>query len=248
MRKTHTPHHSKVFYRPIEAAIRWCNLTRFEIHILRTMNAKATPDPKDISRWPILVLNTERIFDAIRNGDLPYGKGGITYNDPSLLEDPDLTIRHVDLKIWMSRFYPNQKPAFLFDAVEQKVHSAIDLETIQVLLAERETLRIRIADYEQSLNELQEQRELLCKQAENWNFTNREVTPRSETTYLNIIGGLLTLLLGRSPGGVPYSSFETMESVISALLAHYEGKPGISERTLWAKLTAAKRYLNSGIR
>ena len=248
MRKTYSPHHSKVFYRPIEAAIRWCNLARFETHILNKVSAQGIPDPNDISRWPILLLNTERIFDAIKNGDLPYGKDGITYNDPSLFDDPHLTIRHVDLKTWMARFYPNQKPDFLFDVVERKFHSAIDLDTIQVLLAEREALRIRIAEFEQSFDELHEQHQLLCKQAEDWNAKDREVTPRSEMTYLNIVGGLLTLLLGRSPGGVPYSSFETLESVISALLAHHEGKPGISERTLSAKFAAAKRHLNSSIR
>lgn len=32
-RKTGDPHHSKVFYRPIEAAIRWSKLIRFEIRI-----------------------------------------------------------------------------------------------------------------------------------------------------------------------------------------------------------------------
>jgi hypothetical protein len=56
------------------------------------------------------------------------------------------------------------------------------------------------------------------------------------------------LLLGKSPGGSPYSSFETMDSVISALLAHYEGRPGISERTLWAKFSAARRHLDASHR
>ncbi len=64
-----------------------------------------------------------------------------------------------------------------------------------------------------------------------------------KTTILNIVGGLLTLLLGKSPNGIPYSSFETLESVISALIAHYGDKSGISERTLWAKFSAAKRHL-----
>jgi hypothetical protein len=62
---------------------------------------------------------------------------------------------------------------------------------------------------------------------------------------LNIVGGLLTLLLGKSPSGIPYSSFETMDSVISALIAHHEGRAGISERTLWSKLAAAKRQVSA---
>ena len=68
---------------------------------------------------------------------------------------------------------------------------------------------------------------------------------RSESTYLNIIGGLLTLLLGKSPAGSAYSSFRNMDAVISALLAHHEGRPGISERTLWSKLAQARRHLEA---
>jgi hypothetical protein len=247
-RKTGALQHSKVFYRPIEAAIRWSRLIRFETRILDILGAKQMPDAGDFPRWPMLHLNTERMFDAIRNGDLPYGKAGITYDDPSLINDPDLTVRHVDLKTWMSRFYPDQRPAFLFDAIERQLHPAIRIETIQTLLAEQEALRIRLADREQSFSTLHEQHKLLCRQAESWGSAGREVTPRSETTYLNIVGGLLTLLLGKSPGGMPYSSFETMDSIISALLAHYEGRPGISERTLWAKFAEAKRHLDTSTR
>jgi len=36
--------------------------------------------------------------------------------------------------------------------------------------------------------------------------------------------------------------------LISALLAHYEVRPVISERTLWAKFVAAKRHLDSSTR
>ena len=66
-------------------------------YILDTLGTRQIPDAGDFPRWPMLRLNTERIFDAIRNGDLPYGKAGITCDDPSLFDDPDLTVRHVDL-------------------------------------------------------------------------------------------------------------------------------------------------------
>ena len=185
-RKTSAPHHSKVFYRPIEAAIRWSRLIRFETHILDTLGTRQIPDAGDFPRWPMLRLNTERMFDAIRNGDLLYGKAGITCDDASLIDDPGLTVRHVDLKTWMSRFYPDQRPAFLFDAIERRLHPAVSIETVQTLLAEQEALKIRLADREQSFSTLHEQHKLLCRQAESWDSAGREVTPRSETTYLII--------------------------------------------------------------
>lgn len=248
MPKTNRSQHCKIFYRPIEAAIRWSGLIRFETHILDAVDGKGFPDPGAFPRWPMLHLNTERIFDGLRNGELPYGKSGITCDDPSLLDDPGVTVRHVNLKAWMARFYPDQKPAFLFDNVERQLHSAISVETVQTLLAEREALKARFAERERSFAILHEQHRSLCEQVEGRNMMDSKVSPRGEGTYLNIIGGLLTLLLGNSPSGKPYSSFKTVESIISALLAHHEGRPGISERTLWAKFTEAKRHLNANAR
>lgn len=232
------PHNCRTFYRPIEAAIRWSGLERFESRILEVVGARNTPGPEDFPRWPTLRLNVERILDAMRNRELPYGRAGVTCDDVSLLDDPQLSVRHVDLRAWMTRFYPSQKPAFLFDDIERQLHPTISAESIQVLLADREALRAQLATHRREI-------EALRKELKRQGPSERALPLRSETTYLNIIGGLLTLLLGRSPSGTPYSSFETLESVISALIAHYEGRPGISERTLWGKFAAAKRQVNA---
>jgi len=228
----------RIFYRPIEVAIRWSGLERFESRILEIVGARCVPDPDDLSEWPMLRLNIERIFDAMRNHELAYGRAGITCNDPSLLDDPRLTIRHVDLRVWMTRFYPSHKPAFLFDDIERQLHPAISVEAVHALLIDREALRTQLAAHQREL-------EALRKEIKRHGVPDRVLATRSETTYLNIVGGLLTLLLGKSPSGAPYSSFETMDAVISALIAHHEGRPGISERTLWAKLAAAKRQVNT---
>ncbi|NPZ83106.1 ATP-binding protein, partial [Pseudomonas aeruginosa] len=42
-----------------------------------------------------------------------------------------------------------------------------------------------------------------------------------------------------------YSSFRSMDAVVSALIAHHEGRPGLSERTLWSKLAQARRHLEA---
>lgn len=238
MRRSDRLHNCRTFYRPIEAAIRWSGLERFESRILEVVGTRNIPSPEDFPRWPMLRLNVERIFDAMRNRELPYGRGGITCDDPSSLDDPQLTVRHVDLRAWMARFYPSQKPAFLFDDIERQLHPAISVEAVQALLADREVLRAQLADHQREI-------EALRKEIKRQGAPDRVLGTRSETTYLNIVGGLLTLLLGKSPSGTPYSSFETMESVISALIAHHEGRPGISERTLWAKFAAAKRQVGA---
>lgn len=237
MRRNDFLHNCRAFYRPIEAAIRWSGLVRFESRILKVVGTRSIPGPEDFPRWPMLRLNVERIFDAMRNGELAYGRAGITCDDPSLLDDPELTVRHVDLRAWMTCFYPSQKPAFLFDDIERRLHPAISIDAVQALIVDRDALMTQLAAHQKELKSLRKE---LKRQAP----SERTLPPRSETTYLNIVGGLLTLLLGKSPSGTPYSSFETMESIISALIAHHEGRPGISERTLWAKLAAAKRQVS----
>jgi hypothetical protein len=90
---------TKVFYRPIEAAIRWSGLSQFESRILDVLGDRRIPDPADFPRWPKLLLNVERIFDALTNDDLAYGKRGITCTEGSLL---DLSVIgfHRYLSIW----------------------------------------------------------------------------------------------------------------------------------------------------
>lgn len=72
---------------------------------------------------------------------------------------------------------------------------------------------------------------------------DKPLASRAETTYLNIIGGLLALMLGKSPAGNPQSVFDNQAAIISALLAHHADKPGIAQRTLEEKFAAAKRSL-----
>ena len=67
---------------------------------------------------------------------------------------------------------------------------------------------------------------------------------RAEATYLNIIGGLIGLMLGKSPAGKPQSVFESQSAIIDSLLAHYDGKQGIAARTLQEKFAASNRAIS----
>ncbi|MHC8334082.1 hypothetical protein [Pseudomonas sp. LB3P25] len=231
MNRKHEQFGTKIFYSPIEAAIRWSNLFEEETSVLTVTALTAPTTAEAVPLWPILGLNIERLYDAMRNGELPFGNAGVTSNDPSLLNTPQLTIRHVDLKRWMAKTYPDQKPSFLFDEMEQQLHSSVDLGSVQALLLQIKTLKSQLSARTQTPQP---------KPIE----SGTQLPARAETTYLNIIGGLLTLLLGQSPGGVRYSTFKTLESVISTLIAHHSGRPGITERTLWAKFAEAKRQLS----
>ena len=242
-----SPPVSKVYYRPIEAAIRWAGLLKHKKEILRLISwPRHLPMTLDFPGWTELRLCTERIYDAIFNGELPYGCNGITQNDKVLWDSPDLTIRHVDLKRWMRDQYPEQRPAFLFSRRERIAHPIITLETGQAMLVERKALKAELKQCRRQLEMLQEQHHVLSKQIEVTPAGNEcSITDRAESTYQHIIGGMLDLILGQSPAGTPYSSFRTQEAIVSALIAHHGGIMGITERTLNGKFAQARRRMRS---
>lgn len=75
--------------------------------------------------------------------------------------------------------------------------------------------------------------------------SSRTLGTRSETTYQNIVGGLLDLLLGKTPAGKPQSVFKDQTAIVDALLARHQGRPGMSKRTLEDKFAASKRSLTA---
>lgn len=241
------PPKSKVFYRPIEAAIRWAGLLRYKQAILSAISSvRYLPITIECPRWEELRLCNDRIYDAIINGDLAYGRDGITLNDEVLLDSCDLTIRHVDLKRWMQAHYPEHRPGFLFSRAERIVHPVITLEAGQAMLIERQALKAELEHCHRQHHALQESYNGLLKQSSEIPACSQcPITERAESTYLNIVGSMLDLMLGHSPAGTAYSSFNSQEAVVSALIAHHSGVMGITERTLNGKFALARRKLRN---
>lgn len=237
----------KPFYRPVEAALRWCGLIRHESEILAVLTSGCIiPKAGQFPQWPCLQANTERILDAIRHGDIPHGRDGKTVADSDHVGADRLTVRHTDLREWMAKYYPDQKPAFLFDEIERSTHAAINADSFRALQADRDAARAELekakvwaAKTISEMDAMRGERDSLREMVDKANAPSE----RAETTYLNIIGGLLALMLGKSPSGKPQSVFDNQAAIIAALLGHHEGRPGISARTLEDKFAAAKRSL-----
>jgi len=238
---------SQVFYRPLEAAIYWAGLATYREGILSAASTpRQLPDHFNCPRWDELRLCVERIYDAIVSGELPYGRDGITLNDPQLWDSPNLTVRHLDLKRWMQDHYPDQRPRFLFSRRERNIHPAITLATGHAMLIERQNLKVQLDHYCRELSRIREQHEELKNQHNSILGSNPEpMTDRAESTYLHIIGSMLELILGQSPSGIPYSCFKTQEAIVTALVAHHGGIMGITARTLNGKFSSARKKLRS---
>lgn len=72
---------------------------------------------------------------------------------------------------------------------------------------------------------------------------NKVLGARAEVTYQNIIGGLVELMLGKTPAGKAHSVFKSEAAIISTLLANHPKVPGFSKRTLEDKFAVSKRSL-----
>jgi len=239
----------KPYYSPVEAALRWCGLITHESMILAACSNNPTVVPVNaFPQWPCLRANAEKIFDALINGEIPKGRDGRSVPPDEHVAPARLTVRHTELRAWMAKHYPDQKPDFLFDETERNTHAAINADTFRALQADRDALKARIEKAESWAKEIIAERNALLGERDSLRaMVDKASAPdaRAETTYLNIIGGLLSIILGKSPDNKKYSVFNSQEAIITAMLGHHEGKPGISARTMEEKFAAANKSIKT---
>jgi hypothetical protein len=183
----------KLYYHPIEAALRWCNLIDHESEILAAIGVELLPPTNAFPHWPCLRLNTEKIWVSIQDGELPYGRDGKSVVTGETVRKDRITVKHTDLRTWMQKTYPDQKPKYLFDEIERSTHSAINADTFRTLQADRYALKARIDKAEEwaksiiaEKNDLQNQNKSLAAQV-------KEIDPldtRERNTLLIIIAAL----------------------------------------------------------
>lgn len=249
----------KPYYSPIEAAIRWCNLMSQEVQILGMMGTDTVPRQGLFPQWPCLKANTEKILDAIENKDIPYGRDGKTVPKGEQVAKHRITVRHTDLKAWIAQHYPAPLPAFLFDETERNTHPSINADSFRALQADRDAMRTQLEAQLEAAKAARDAAQQEIERATKWAVgavaeldslraaVDGQSAPgaRAETTYMNIIGGLLGLMLGTTPGGQKGSAYESQAAIISALLAHHGGKPGIADSTLEQKFAEANRSIKA---
>ena len=183
----------KLYYRPIEAALRWCDLIGFESQVLAKVGAELLPRTDAFPQWPCLRLNTEKIWAAIQDGELQHGRDGKTVVTGETVRKDRITVKHTDLRTWMQKTYPDQKPKFLFDEIERSTHSAINADTFRALQAERDALKARIVKAEDWAKAMIAEKSDLQNQNSSLTAQVKEVDPintRERNTLLTIIAAL----------------------------------------------------------
>lgn len=235
-----------VYPVPVAAAL-WCGIPPADVE---ENLALCTQSARGIFKHPYIPCLEPRcraIHDAIDKGLLPCSRENGKVVDEHVANER----RHVSrqhLKDWIAAQFPSDKPSFLFDEIERNTHSAINADAYRALQADRDALKTRIDNAVEEYRKLKaENNRLIAEQVALRDEIKRlvEPGPRALTTYANIIGAMLAVMLGKSPAGKPNSVFNNQSAVIDQLLAHYDGKPGISRRNLETKFAEAKRSLGA---
>lgn len=228
----------KPFYTPVEAALRWCNLIAHEIDILTAVGFEPVPPPAAFPQWPCLRANAEKILDAILNDELPYGRDGKSVRPGDQVAKHRLTIRHHDLKTWMAKHYPDQKPPFLFDEIERTTHAAITVEALQALQADRDALKARVEKAEILYRDHWSK---LAAERDEWRARCEQAEAKAKPSHQLLIAALLELLQApverQRPQGL------NREAIKAEILEKFPWR-GLSKRNieeLFAEASKAKR-------
>jgi hypothetical protein len=140
-----------------------------------------------------LRLNTEKIWAAIQDGELAYGRDGKTVVSGETVRKDRITVKHTDLRTWMQKTYPDQKPKFLFDEIERSTHSAINADTFRALQSDRDALKVRVEKAEEWAKAVIAEKNDLRNQITSLVAQLKEVDPidtRERNTLLTIISAL----------------------------------------------------------
>ena len=141
--------HYAVYSIPHAAAL-WCGVPEEDIEIILDEVTQLSDSGFGRGVWkhpavPCLEPRSRAIAEGIESGLLPHGR-----EDAKPVEDNDHVAyerRHVfgrDLKKWMEKAFPNEKPAFLFDDIERNSHTAISGDSYRALKADRDALKSRV--------------------------------------------------------------------------------------------------------
>ena len=233
------------YYIPQAAAL-WCGVP---IDSLNLILGEATSTGKNIYSHPKISCLEPRcraIHDAIDNDMIPCGRDG----KGRRLESEDhvarerRTVSRQDLKDWIAKEFPSDKPDFLFDEMERKTHFSINAESFRALQADRDAMQRQIKSARETIEKLElEKYEAVAKVKqfqERLKHLDDGIDPRSERTYLNIIGAFLEVVTGTFKG-VTFSS----ETQLRDFMAEkFDGFRGVATRTLADKFALAKKAIN----
>ena len=218
-------------YKVSEIALLWCGVKISElsehVNLLHEVNRGHFSHPY----IPCFEHRSRVINAAINDNQLPACRenGKVVIGD--YIAPERRHVRREDLKNWLAKEFPNDKPDFLFDEIERNTHTAINVESFKVLQLELQASKSELERAKQWAEEiiivrdtLLENKKSLQKIVEDYEkkFGSCSVpNERSERTYLNIIAVLLKCIFGELQSIQRHPSFCNQENLIQTIVDNY---------------------------
>jgi len=168
-----------------------------------------------------LGARTRAMAEAIDAKELPHGR-----EDAQTVPEEEYVAyerRHIfgkDLRKWIEKEFPNEKPAFLFDDIEQSSHTSINADSFRALQADRDALKTRIDNAEVAYKKLRKENNQIEKERDSLKLNAEKqlklLTSKERNSLLILIGALC------KDAGIDYnergiaSALEKMTEILGA--------------------------------
>ena len=233
------------FYPVPHAAALWCGVPA---EMIDTVLSQASMIARNIFNHPQIACLEPRcrvLHDAINNSKLPCGRDGRGrwLESEEHVAQERRTISHHDLKEWVAQEFPTDKPDFLFDEIERETHSAINAESFRALQADRDALERKLESSRQTIQRLELEKHEATAKVKQYEAQGQSldagIDPRSEKTYLNVIGALLEVVTGTFKD----ETFSSETQLREFIAEKFDDLRGVRPRTTADIFASAKRAL-----
>ncbi|MDB4002509.1 hypothetical protein N9449_07355 [Oceanospirillaceae bacterium] len=211
--------HYEIYSTPKAAAL-WCGVPEEKIDEIvgEITQLSETGFGRGVYVHPYIQCVEPRsraIAEALESGELKHGR-----ENGKTLEEGDYAAperRHFfgrDLKSWMEKKFPNEKPTFLFDEIDRAKDSGITGDDYLILKAQNEVLEQRL------------------KNAEKWYKDHKPVPTQGHNAYREVIATLAELVMDEPLTGKPAVDARALIETVER-----RGKILPSEKTVTKYLT-----------
>lgn len=235
-------------YSVPQAAALWCGVPQNQLNDHLSKAQEISKGVWSLSYMDCLAPRCRAIHEAINNDLLPACReNGFVVKEHIAPERRH--IRREDLKAWITKNFPDDKPDFLFDETEKKAHPSITIESYTALQADRDAIKIeneKLKFDNRAKSEVIANMEMQIKSMEAC-FNKMPSTQLSETeknTMLKVIIGMAIDAYGYKPSSNRNQATGDKNGISAKLQTH---GISITDDTIRKYLTEAKDLIQPSI-
>ena len=241
------------------AAALWCGVPKYEVEDIVQESKLFTTPGSETCIWihpRIRCLEFRSRAISIAVGDHTLRCVNVDGKPVDRCADLPPEYRYIlgrDLKDWMEKEFPDERPAFLFTDAERNSY-AIKTKVYRKLKKERDDLEIQLKDMTEFINALKEDKKTIKAKLDTLKAEIDKAgipSERSEITYQNIIAALLRCMAGEVQGTIPHPSFVNKSNkfvkakLVTATLDAFPDIDGLSLKTFERKFLQTKDLFRS---